>query len=156
LTGTADEYGFQHCPQTETMPAMPVSDYAVSKNKAIECALSLHRRGDLPVVILRPFTVYGVGQPPKMFVAQAVEAAVKNLPFEMSEGRQKRDLLFVTDFVNAIIKTLTTGGIEGEVFNVGSGDAVALRKLAKKIWEPRVSLNEGLRLIVERAKKDLK
>jgi dTDP-D-glucose 4,6-dehydratase len=37
-------------------------------------------------------------------------------------------LLFVTDFVNAIIKPLTTEGVEGEVFNVGSGDAVALRK----------------------------
>ena len=194
LTGTADEYGFQRCPQVETMPAMPVSDYAVSKNKAIEYALTLHRRGDLPVVILRPFTVYGDGQPPKMFVAQAVEAAVKILPFEMSEGRQKRDLLFVTDFVNAIMKTLTVGGIEGEVFNVGSGEAVALRKLARKIWElagadekllrigarqtdrrelhdtqadiskirarlgwePRVSLDEGLRLIVEQAKKDFK
>jgi nucleoside-diphosphate-sugar epimerase len=135
MTGTADEYGFQGCPQAETMPATPVSNYAVSKNKAVEHALFLHRTNDLPVVILRPFSVYGGGQPPKMFVAQAVESAVKGIPFEMSEGGQKRDLLFVTDFVNAIIKTLTIEGVEGEIFNVGSGESIALRSLAKKIWE---------------------
>lgn len=135
LIGTADEYGFQACPQVETMPAMPVSDYAVSKNKAVEHALSLFETDKFPVVILRPFTIYGAGQPAKMFVSQTVEAAVKRIPFEMSEGRQKRDLLFVTDFVNAMIKTLTTGGIEGETFNVGSGKSIALEKLARKIWE---------------------
>jgi nucleoside-diphosphate-sugar epimerase len=194
MTGTADEYGFQNCPQVETMPTMPGSDYAVSKNKAVEYALSLHQTKDLPVVILRPFTIYGVGQPPKMFVAQAVEAAVNDAPFEMSEGLQKRDLLFVTDFVNAIIKTLTTVGIEGEIFNVGSGCSIALQKVAKKIWKlaeadaellkigarqtdrrelhdtqadiskirnrlnwkPQVSLDDGLKMIVEQAKKELR
>ncbi len=194
LTGTADEYGFQTCPQAETMPAMPVSDYAVSKNKAVNYALSLFEKNKLPIVILRPFTIYGAGQPAKMFVSQAAAAAVKRIPFEMSEGRQKRDLLFVTDFVSAIIKTLTTGGIEGETFNVGSGESIALKKLAKKIWEiagaddkllkigarltaqselhdtqadvskisalldwtPEISLDEGLKLVLEQVKKDLK
>ena len=193
LTGTADEYGFQACPQVETMPAMPVSDYALSKNKAVNYALSLFKNNNLPIVILRPFTVYGAGQPAKMFVSQAIEAAVKRIPFEMSEGRQKRDLLFVTDFVSAIIKTLMADGIEGETFNVGSGESIALEKLAKRIWEiagadgellkigarqtaqnelhdtqadvskisarlgwrPKVSLDEGLELVVRQARKDL-
>jgi nucleoside-diphosphate-sugar epimerase len=193
LLGTADEYGFQICPQVETMPAMPVSEYAVSKNKAVNRALSLFETNKFPVVILRPFTIYGSRQPAKMFISQAVEAAVKKNPFEMSEGRQKRDLLFVTDFVNAIIKILTETGIEGETFNVGSGESIALEKLARKIWEiagaddkllnigarrtdqselhdteadvskisarlnwkPKISLEKGLELVVEQARKDL-
>jgi len=194
LTGTADEYGFQICPQIETMPAMPVSDYAVSKNKAVNYALSLFEKNNLPIVILRPFTIYGLGQPAKMFVPQAVEAAVRRIPFEMSEGAQKRDLLFVTDFADAIIKTLTTNGIEGEIFNVGSGKSIALKELAGKIWEntgadekllkigvrqtarselhdtqadiskirhrldwqPKVSLDDGLKMVIEKIKSDLK
>lgn len=193
MTGTADEYGFQTAPQSETMPTMPVSDYAVSKNKAVEYALSLYQKSNLPIVVLRPFTIYGPGQPKKMFVSQAVEAAIKAVPFEMSEGMQKRDLLFVTDFVNAIIKTLTVERIEGEVFNVGSGTSIRLRDLAERIWEivgadqkllnigarqtknnelhdteadnskirkrlgwePKISLESGLRLIVNQAKKEL-
>ena len=46
LTGTADEYGFQAAPQKETFKAMPVSDYAISKNKAVIYALALHRTED--------------------------------------------------------------------------------------------------------------
>jgi hypothetical protein len=47
MTGTADEYGFQTCPQTENDADDAVSDYAVSKNKAVEYALSLHRTKNL-------------------------------------------------------------------------------------------------------------
>jgi nucleoside-diphosphate-sugar epimerase len=192
MTGTADEYGFQDCPQSESLPAMPVSDYALSKNKAVNYALSLFEKNNLPVVILRPFTVYGIGQPAQMFISQAVECAVNGISFEMSKGLQKRDLLFITDFVNAIIKTLTAKGAEGEIFNVGSGEAIALRDVAEKIWEiagagkntlkigarptkanelhdtqadvskirarlnwkPEISVEEGLKIVVERAKKN--
>jgi nucleoside-diphosphate-sugar epimerase len=194
IIGSADEYGFQSCPQIETMPAQPVSDYAISKNKAIEYALSSNRARGLPVVILRPFTVYGTGQPAKMFVSQAVACAVRGIEFEMSEGVQKRDLLFVTDFVNAIIKLLTANETDGEIFNVGSGKSIALRELANKIWEiagadknllkigarsaspvelhdteadiskisrvidwkPLVSIEEGLKITVANALKNLK
>jgi nucleoside-diphosphate-sugar epimerase len=135
ITGTADEYGFQPCPQRETMAAMPVSEYAISKNKAVNYAVLLSEKCNLPAVVLRPFTIYGDGQPAKMFVSQAVKSAVKGIPFEMSKGRQKRDLLFVRDFVDAIMKALTVENIEGEVFNVGSGQAIALEDLAKKIWK---------------------
>lgn len=194
ITGTADEYGFQTSPQTESMAAMPVSDYARSKNKAVEYALSRHRNGALPVTIFRPFTVYGIGQPARMFIAQAIESALAGKSFEMSEGLQKRDLLFVADFVNAIIKSLTIGGIEGEIYNIGGGQSFPLRDVAKKIWriagadekllrigarqtnrnelhdteadigkikralnwQPTFSLEEGLNLTIEKAKRDLR
>lgn len=146
ITGTADEYGFQPCPQTEKMVPSPVSDYAVSKNKSVNFALSLYEKCGLPVVILRPFTIYGIGQSSKMFVSQAIGCAVKNMQFEMSNGVQKRDLLFVTDFANAIIKTLTAENIEGEVFNVGSGRAIALREVAEKIWKIAGADNKLLKI----------
>ena len=69
-----------------------------------------------------------------MFIAQAVECAVKKLPFAMSEGFQKRDLVFVTDFADAMMKALAADNGDGEVYNVGSGKAIALRDLAVKIW----------------------
>lgn len=193
ITGTADEYGFQTPPQTETMTAKPLSEYAVSKNKAVNRALFLFEERNLPVVILRPFTVYGIGQPSAMFVSQAVECALKNIPFEMSNGTQKRDLVFVTDFADAMMKALSAENIEGEILNVASGEAVALRDLAKKIWElvgadskllkigarltrenelhdtladiskikailnwePKVSIEQGLKIIVERSEQKL-
>ncbi len=190
ITGTADEYGSQAAPQSETLPPKPASEYALSKNRAVRHALSLYEKHRLPIVVLRPFTIYGIGQPPSMFVAQAVECAVKNLPFEMSEGFQKRDLLFVEDLADVMIKALTAENIEGEIFNAGSGEAFALRDVAQKIWniagadlgqlkigarhtnrnelhdtqaditkvsdalgwKPKISLDEGLKIIIENAK----
>lgn len=135
ITGTADEYGFQMPPQSEKMSAKPVSEYALTKNKAVEHALFLFKKRGLPVVVLRPFTVYGIGQPSEMFISQAVECALKMIPFEMSNGTQKRDLVFVTDFADAMIKASAAENIEGEIFNVGSGTAIPLRDLAMKIWK---------------------
>ena len=193
LTGTADEYGFQASPQSENLKAMPVSNYAISKNRAVNQALFLYEKTKLPVVILRPFTVYGVGQPSKMFITQAVNCAVRKIPFEMSEGLQKRDLLFVTDFTDAIIEFIKAEKVEGEIFNVGSGTSVALRDLALKIWhitgadekllqigarqtnagelhdteaditkisrylnwKPKITLDEGLRTVIESVKNNL-
>ena len=193
ITGTADEYGFQTPPQMETMTAKPVSEYAVSKNKAVNHALFLFQERNLPIVILRPFTIYGVGQPSEMFIPQAVECALKNIPFAMSNGVQMRDLVFVEDFADAMMKALAVEKVEGEIFNVGSGTAIALRDLALKIWditgadikllkigarptkenelhdtladiskikavlgwESKISIDEGLKIIVKRSKQKL-
>lgn len=194
FTGTADEYGFQPAPQSETTEEKPVSAYAVSKNKAVQYALKLYYENYFPVTILRPFTIYGINQPARMFVSQAIDCAVRGIDFEMSEGLQKRDLLFVSDFVNAIIKLLEADEISGEIYNVGSGRNIALKdlaltvwkiaganekllkigarktqaselhntqaditKISKKIdWQPEVSLDEGLKLIIEKAKMVVK
>ncbi len=187
ITGTADEYGSQPAPQSENLLAQPVTEYARSKNEAVNHALSLYEKYRLPIVVLRPFTVYGIGQPERMFISQAVDCAVKNIGFEMSQGVQKRDLLFVEDFADAMMKALTADGIDGEIFNVGSGKSFALAEIAEKIWrlagahpnllkigarrtdahelydteadiskisrvlqwQPKVSLDEGLKYIVE-------
>src|SRR5260370_11338259 len=75
------------------------------------------------VVVLRPFTVYGPGQPPDMFVASALAAALLGHPFEMSAGEQKRDLVFVEDVVEALLVAARTPGLEGRVAHLGTGQA---------------------------------
>ena len=134
ITGTADEYGASPAPQSENTLENPDSDYAISKHRAVEYARSMFKKHRLPVVILRPFTVYGTEQPEKMFLAQALRSASGNLEFEMSAGRQKRDLIFVEDAADAIITASKARNIAGETFNVGGGQAIALRDLAEMIW----------------------
>jgi nucleoside-diphosphate-sugar epimerase len=70
-----------------------------------------------------------------MFIAQAVEAVVRNLPFRMSHGEQRRDLLYVDDLVCGLIAAATVPGIEGRIINLGSGQPVRLRDVAKRIWQ---------------------
>ncbi len=135
IMGSAEEYGDQPGPQRETLPARPCTLYGVTKAAATDIARLMHAEAGCPVVVLRPYTVYGPGQPSEMFVAEAVECAVRGTPFKMSEGLQKRDFVFVEDVVDALIKAATMPGIEGEVINLGSGQATALREVAALIWE---------------------
>lgn len=135
LFGSADEYGYQPTPQNENLPLRPNSPYAVSKAEMTNLARQMYENEGLPVIVLRPFTVYGMAQPKGMFLSDAIRCALGNRSFEMSEGKQKRDYIFVSDFVRAIMNVIKTPDIEGEVFNIGSGRAFPLKEIARKVWE---------------------
>jgi len=133
--GSAEEYGPQPVPYHEGLPWRATSPYGISKAAATGLALAMQAEDGTPVVVLRPFTVYGPGQPGHMFIAQAVAAAVADEPFDMSHGEQRRDLIFVEDVVRAFIAASRAPGVEGRVINVGTGAAHRLRDVAELIWE---------------------
>jgi nucleoside-diphosphate-sugar epimerase len=135
IIGSAEEYGEQDGPMHEDLPLQPVSPYGIAKAATTRFAQALHKRSGCPVVVVRPFSVYGPGQPASMFIAQAVEAVVRNLPFRMSHGEQRRDLLYVDDLVRGLIAAASERDIEGQVINLGSGQPVRLRDVAKRIWQ---------------------
>ncbi|MFY9555294.1 MAG: NAD(P)-dependent oxidoreductase [Blastocatellia bacterium] len=135
MMGTAEEYGNQPGPLRETLSEKPTSAYGLSKARATNYARELNARAACPAVILRPFTVYGPGQPSGMFVAEAVECAVKNVAFQMSRGEQKRDLVFVEDVVSCLLAAAQAPGIDGRVINIGTGQPHCLRDVAERIWQ---------------------
>ena len=149
IIGSADEYGNQPGPLSEDLDVKPTSPYAASKAAATRFAQAMFERDGCPVVILRPFTVYGPGQPSNMFVAEAVECAVNDEPFRMTEGRQRRDLVYVDDAIVAFIEAAVAPGIEGQIINVGSGKAHALREVAELVWQ--ISGSRGELMIGARA-----
>ena len=133
--GSAEEYGPHAGPVREDVVAAPASAYGMSKLAATQAALWFHRERSAPVVILRPFTVYGPGQPSHMFVAEAIASALGVQPFRMSAGTQGRDLVYVDDVVDAIRRAAVTPGIEGRIINVGTARMLPLRRVAEIIWE---------------------
>jgi nucleoside-diphosphate-sugar epimerase len=135
LTGSAEEYGDQAGQQAETLPLQPSTPYGLSKAAATQVAQAMHAESGCRVVILRLFSVYGPGQPDDMFVAEAVDCAVRGVPFRMSRGEQRRDLIFVQDVVDALVAAASAPDIDGSVINVGSGHAHRLRDVAQRIWE---------------------
>jgi UDP-glucose 4-epimerase len=132
LIGSAAEYGSQPVPFREEMPSEPLSHYAMSKARANSYALAA---AGLPVTVLRVFTAYGPGQRRKMFLSQLIEHAVGNLPFDMSDGRQKRDMVCISDVVDAILISLGTEAAIGRTINIGSGRGTPLRQIAEAVWK---------------------
>jgi nucleoside-diphosphate-sugar epimerase len=134
LLGSAEEYGYQPGPLREDGPARPLTAYGRSKLEATRAALDLHRTDGLPVVVLRPFTVYGPGQPAGRFLADLLAAARAGEDFAMTEGRQRRDFVHVDDVVAAILRAGVAPSAVGRVVNVGSGVATPLREVAALAW----------------------
>ena len=134
LIGSADEYGNRPGPLRETMTVAPVSPYATSKAAATAFAQAMFKRDGCPAVVLRTFTVFGPGQPITMFVREAIDCALREMPFSMTEGTQKRDLIYIDDAIDAFLAAATAPGIDGRLINVGSGQAHALRDVAQIIW----------------------
>jgi UDP-glucose 4-epimerase len=92
--------------------------------------LATHREADaIEFTVLALSTVYGPRQRPDGgVVAALVDAAATGVaPTITGDGRQTRDLLFVDDAVDAIVRSGTRGS--GLVVNVGTGEQTSIRDL---------------------------
>lgn len=125
--GSCEEYGRGETPFREAAAPDPVSPYSASK-AAIACyARMFHNCFGLPVVTLRPSVIYGPGQSPRMMIPEVIAALIERRPVDTTEGRQTRDFLYIDDFVDALLQAAGAPGVEGEIFNVGSGQHVTVR-----------------------------
>jgi len=134
MLGSAEEYGPQPGPHREELATLPQTVYGISKAAATRLATTMHEQAGMPVVVLRPYSVYGPAQPLDMFVAEAVDCAVRGRAFRMTRGEQRRDLIYVDDVVRAIMAAASAPDVEGRVFNIGSGTAHRLVDVARLIW----------------------
>ncbi|HEX3343564.1 MAG TPA: NAD-dependent epimerase/dehydratase family protein, partial [Polyangiaceae bacterium] len=128
-------------PKVETMPAQPLSPYAVSK---LTCELlmrvfaSLHA---LETVSLRYFNIFGPRQDPKSEYAAVVPKFVtaalrRQRPVVFGDGEQTRDFCFIENAVQANLLAATTSRkLRGEVVNIACGERTSLNRLLEHLRE---------------------
>jgi UDP-glucose 4-epimerase len=121
-------------PIDENHPLKPASPYAGSKLAAEELAMSYHLGYNLPVVILRPFNVYGPFQKSNMeggvvsiFIKRHLEGG--NLEV-YGKGTQTRDLLYAEDCADFIVRASFDENAIGQIINAGSGKDISINDLA--------------------------
>lgn len=129
--------GPDELPLTEDAPLRPVSPYAASKVAAEFLGLQAFLAHDLPVIRVRAFNHIGPGQAPSFVVSslarQIVQAALRGSG-QLSVGNlsPQRDFTDVRDVVRAY-RLLVERGVAGEVYNVCSGEAVAIEDVAHRL-----------------------
>ena len=114
--------------------------WAYGCSKAIDefLALAYHRKFDLPVVIGRFFNVVGPRQVGHygMVVPRFVQAALEGGPVVVyDDGEQVRCFAHVKEVVNCVVSLMETEGAAGQVFNIGSDQAVSIKQLAERVIE---------------------
>ena len=131
--GSSDEYGRAPAPQKEKFRENPISPYSSAKVACTHFLQMLHCTENFPVVILRFFLTYGPGQDHMRFLPQVIQASLNNEKFPVSSGEQLRDFCYVSDCVNAILKTLIATNVDGEIINIASGKPISIRGIIEKV-----------------------
>ena len=122
--GSCIEYGKSKSPQIENKKIYPKnikSVYGKSKLMASNYLLELFKKYDFPITIMRLYLVYGPYQDLNRLVPIVINGCLYNDKFNTSSGMQKRDFLYISDFINLIFKVIKSTNSKGQIFNVGSG-----------------------------------
>jgi UDP-glucose 4-epimerase len=132
-TGSAEEYGMATAPFRETTLPQPVSPYSASKASAALFCDMYHRTLGSPIIILRPFLVYGPDQPMNKLIPQAIQAALKDQPFPMTSGRQTREFTYIDDLISGYLKAAVTPEAIGHTINLGTGITYTILEVVELI-----------------------
>jgi UDP-glucuronate 4-epimerase len=119
----------------ESTPVTPNSPYGVTKLAAEQLALAYHRTYELPVTVLRLFSVYGPRQRPDMAYNIFTDAVTSGRPVVVhGDGLQVRSNTYIEDAVAACTAALELCPV-GEVFNIGGGKLLTVLEALRLIGE---------------------
>ena len=131
--GSSLEYGKTKSPHKEKIMTKKAillkSVYAKSKLLSTNYCMNAFKKNFFPVIVLRPYLVYGPGQKIDRLIPFIISKSLTNKTFPCSSGVQLRNFLFVEDFVKAIFKTLTKKNVNGEIINIGSNNNLKVKKV---------------------------
>ncbi|MDD3906159.1 MAG: GDP-mannose 4,6-dehydratase [Candidatus Omnitrophica bacterium] len=130
-TGSSSEYGFKKFPMKETDILEPVSYYAVAKSSQTLLCSHVAREGRMPIVTLRPFSVYGPYEEPSRFMPTLMKALYFTKKMELVSPEISRDLIYVEDMVDAYLLTDQLKKYPGEVFNIGTGRQCSIKDVVE-------------------------
>ncbi|MBX3173068.1 MAG: GDP-mannose 4,6-dehydratase [Gemmatimonadaceae bacterium] len=139
VIGSGEQYGRHDAnslPLPETAECRPATFYGATKLAQESVALAAQRSEGLRIVATRSFNHSGRGQSAPFLlpslVARALTARAGGPPVTIGNTDVIRDFLHVEDVVSAYI-SLVSRGTPGEVYNVCSGEGVAVADLAADV-----------------------
>ncbi len=133
-TSTSEVYGTaQRAVIDETHPLQGQSPYSASKIGADKLVESFYCTYQLPTVTVRPFNTYGPRQSARAVIPTIITQALANRVIHLGNLETIRDFTYVDDTVNGFLCAASAHGVEGGTFNLGTGTAVTIGSLAKKI-----------------------
>jgi len=168
-------------PTPENEKINPMYPYALTKKLGEDLIIHWSKVYKIPFVSLRLFNVYGTrsrtsgtyGAMFGVFLAQKIAKAPLTV---VGSGQQSRDFTYVTDVVDAFIKS-SNSNLINEIMNVGSGQTISvnkivnllggkkfyikkrpgepectfadIRRIKRKLkWKPKIKIEKGIKLLI--------
>ena len=124
----------------EDHPVRPASPYAASKLAGETLTIAYGHAYDHPVVVVRPFNTYGPYQRADGeggVVAIFCDRALAEEPIAVfGDGTQTRDLLYVEDCAEFLLRAAAATETRGMLLNAGTGRDVSINELAGIVGGP--------------------
>lgn len=131
--------GFEYAPlpraRWEDDALRPNTAYGASK--AAASAVASYYAAQLPLTLLRPFSIYGRGEPAGRLAAYVIAKTRAGEEIDLTAGEQLRDYAEVGDVAEAFWHALAARPPAGElrVLNLASGERTTLRAFVELLGE---------------------
>lgn len=128
-------------PKVETMPANPLSPYAITKYTGELYCQTFYRLYGLETIALRYFNIFGPRQDPTSQYSAVIPKFITMLmagdsPTIYGDGAQSRDFTYIDNVVHAnLLACEAPAAAAGEVVNCACGDRITLNELAAALQE---------------------
>ncbi|MCA9388850.1 SDR family oxidoreductase [Candidatus Berkelbacteria bacterium] len=124
--------------KVETMPANPLSPYALTKYAGEAYCRLFTQLYDLETVAIRYFNVFGPHQDPSSQYSAVIPKFInlmlkKESPLIFGDGRQSRDFTYIANVVSANILAANAADGAGLVMNAACGQSVSLLELVEAL-----------------------
>lgn len=123
----------QYLPIDETHPIKPTNPYTRSKVMGEELCRGYSEDHGIKCVILRPFNIYGPGQNEKFLIPTIFHQLQTENRLTLKDPEPRRDLIYITDMIDAYQKSAEFQDKDFEVFNIGYGKSYSVREIVDEI-----------------------
>jgi nucleoside-diphosphate-sugar epimerase len=141
--GSQGEYGLLSGKISESDLPIPTSVYGAAKLAVLHLTRQIAAQSDMSFAWLRLFSTYGPQDNPNWLIPSLIETMLNGERPKTSLGIQLWDYLFIDDVARGIVAAAVASDAKG-VFNLGSGQPIAIRAVVEQIRE---LVNPGLELV---------
>lgn len=145
-TGSSSEYGFKKKPMKETDILEPASYYAITKCTQTYLCSHTANESHKPIVTLRPFSVYGPYEEPSRLIPTLLKSLYVGEKMSLVSPHIARDLIYISDMIDAYLKIKELQQYPGKTFNIGTGIQSSIEQIVKtafKVTDKKIKLEWG-------------
>ena len=125
----------EYLPVDENHPINPTNPYTRSKIIGEELCRGYCEDHDISCVILRPFNIYGPGQNEEFLIPTIFHQLRTENKIVLKDPEPRRDLIYVTDMIDAYLRSLEFQDSKFEIFNIGCGESHSVSEIVNEVLQ---------------------
>lgn len=131
---TSSVYGEKIGKVSENAYLSPLSQYGITKLSGEHLCQVYFKSYQVPIVIVRFFTVYGPRQRPDMAFHRFIAQILQGKPVTIfGDGTQSRDFTYISDCIDGIETLAYTDHVIGQISNIGGKERATVNEVISLI-----------------------